>query len=116
MGWRKEKYERGQRKFVRTNPLGFERDRKDFILDNFVFRPHFFDGYRERVQDPSACERTIDEIARIAVHCMCEADLPERIPQNSNFNLLVSFHLHEETGEEIPFSYDILRTFQGAVS
>jgi hypothetical protein len=104
MGWRRDRYERRQRISGRDKALYCERDGRDFILEDFVFRPHFFEGYVERVADPLVAIRTIEEMARIAAHSIRESELPERIPLDINFNLLVQFHTHDETGIEVPFS------------
>jgi len=98
MGWKKQHYTQEQKKkrFYSGNSLKIGRDGFDKSLDGFVFRPHFFEGYRNRVlNDPFSEYRTDEEIMAIAVHSFRESELPKKLSLFDNFNLLVNFHAHE---------------------
>lgn len=110
MGWKRSKYKKiGYPKII-VPSKSLTGDGRDFIFENFVFRPHFFNNYRARVADPDVGHLTDGDIARIAAHCLNDGNLPERLPLGLNYNALVIFHRHcNEKIEEFGLHYVPLR-------
>ncbi len=93
MGWRRAHYNPNREDKLQQVVFN-ERDGRDLIYNNFVFRNHFFDSYRLRVDDPLGSSRSNLEIAEIASHSFLEADIPSKLGIQSR--ILIDFHVHEK--------------------
>jgi hypothetical protein len=109
MGYLRSKYEREHReKFTQKGTSHFPcLDKQGFrsflegsvILEDYSFPPHFFDQYRERVEDSRVGSMSDREIADLVVHSINETLSLGEVDSLRNTNLLVRLHRHEDQSE-----------------
>jgi hypothetical protein len=97
MGWKRNKYDRRQKKQTPLIRELSERDGREFVCENYVFRPHFFYNYRSRVLGDPNKNIENEIIAKIAVHCFEESNIPERLKLGEVYHILVDFHIHQNS-------------------